>query len=247
MALFGRGSFIDTAVARPATFAFTDDHKEDASTCMDLLPLNSLIGSSVSSYSCLNDELLGFGDTALSGLVQEWIGSLTSLDAAELNAMAYIANQNWFTYRGDGANRTLEVNYDAGIDVDVPVIPKAGMIVTSIVMGLFFIGLFGMVGYGLSTRTWTDHLDAFTMLRIGGAMPEKLPLEVGKHQDTIKDLDEMAGWVGEGSGEGEYIGRLAVGVNSMVKPNKRYACYKGDDERLDYKERSDYEKSVGAA
>lgn len=120
------------------------------------------------------------------------------------------------------------------------------MIVTSIVMGLFFIGLFGMVAYGFSTPTWTNHLDAFTMLRMGGAMQEKLPLEVGKYQDTIKDLDEVAGWVGEGSGEGEFIGRLAVGVNSMVKPNRRYAYCKGDKEKLYHKERSEYEKSVSS-
>lgn len=241
MALFGRGSFLDTVVARPATYAFPDDHKYDALTCMDLLPLGNLVGS-LNPYSCLNSETLSSNDLDLGEVAQQWIGAFVTTNSTELarvlNAMAYLANQNWYSHRREIADRSWTVSFDAGIDVDVPVIPRTGMIVTSIVMGLFFIGLFGMVAYGLSTPTWTDHLDAFTMLRIGGAMPEKLPLEVAKNHDAIKDLDEIAGWVGEGSGESEFVGQLAVGVNSMVRPNRRYACYRGSEESLNYKERT---------
>ncbi|KAJ7030522.1 hypothetical protein C8F04DRAFT_1397787 [Mycena alexandri] len=91
------------------------------------------------------------------------------------SAAAFLANQVWMLSRVDGQ---LMVNYDLGADMQVPVLSLRGIIVVSIVLGLFLLALLGVALYAWRTATWTATLNVFAMLRIGAAPVRRVTFSV---------------------------------------------------------------------
>ena len=245
MALFGHGSFPDQLLTAPEYFS--SYLAEDALSCVEFAPMTSL----VIEYgdSCITNSDIGNSAYALEDLAVSWIRNFNqnsqSLTTAFTEA-AILANQNWLTYNlAPYEDRSLTINYDLGADTTIPSIPLGGLIATSVVIGLFLIILFALTAYSVWEPRWTTRLDAFTMMRMGAAMPDKLPMLVGRNQDKIKELDEIPGWVGDGAEDGEPVGRLGLGADNVINKRKRYVCYQGDVETMTPYERNELWKKYG--
>jgi hypothetical protein len=157
------------------------------------------------------------------------------------SAAAFLANQAWLLSAPDGR---LIVNHDLGMDMQVPVLSLTGIIVVSVVMGLFLLVLLGVAVYAWWTPTWTTTLDAFAMLRIGAAVGA--PLRPTRDSDEAENerllffprngvadvaaLDQTPGWVGDAShAEGRgMVGQLALGTGRRITRRGgrfKYRCY----------------------
>jgi hypothetical protein len=250
MALFGHESFLDVELRNPGGYGGNDYSTADALSCIDFFPMGGIIGDLDTSYCITNEDARRNGFSA-EELAARWLGEFfqgnQSLSIAFTTA-AFIANQNWLNNNlGSTGQRALSISYDMGADTDIPVISRGGIIAVSTIMGLFFAILFAMVFYSLWMPRWTRRLDAFAMLRMGAAMHDKLPLLVALNMDKVKALDEMPGWVGDAAEDGEYLGRLGLGAETMIQRKKRYASYAGDTEPLTILERREAEKMSAAS
>jgi hypothetical protein len=96
-------------------------------------------------------------------------------------AAVFMANHLWLlksrSVKEEG--RSLLISYDMGIDTKVPAMSLAGMIVVSVLLGLFLIGLGIMALYASTSPNWTPTLDAFAMMRLGAALSEEVQLLAG--------------------------------------------------------------------
>lgn len=71
-----------------------------------------------------------------------------------------------------GIFRQLKIHQDPGEDVVMPSISLAGIIVVSVFLGIHLLGLLLLALYAAFSPTWTDHLDAFAMMRLGATISE---------------------------------------------------------------------------
>lgn len=119
---------------------------------------------------------------------------------------------------------TLDPGYriyiDMGIDVAAPVMPLAGIVVGSILLGLFLLLLIALALFAASTPHWTDRLDAYATLKMGAAMALSTEglAKVGIGAENA--LDRAPGFVGDAMPESE-VGRLAVGAEGPLR-RRRY-------------------------
>ena len=130
---------------------------------------------------------------------------------------AFLANEAWLTSRSHD-RRWWVSYYDYGADTVVPAISSTGVLVISVLMGVFLITLLGLATYTAFQPRWTDQLDSFAMLRIGASMSSddvqfRPTTQIGK----IKTLDELPGWIGDATeGEGRN-GQLALGGRGRLR------------------------------
>lgn len=246
MALFGHGSFLDQLLTTPEIFS-SSYLAEDAFSCVEFAPMASLVGGY--GDSCITNSDIQHSEGALENLAVSWMSNF-HLDSQSLTTAfteaAFLANQNWLGYNLDPyEERSLTIVYDLGADTTIPSIPLGALIATSVVIGMFFIILFALTAYSVWEPRWTSRLDAFTMMRMGAAMPDKLPMLVGRKQDEVKELDEIPGWVGDGAEDGEPVGRLGLGADNVINKRKRYVCYRGDVEPITPYERNELKKKYG--
>ncbi|KAJ7711722.1 hypothetical protein B0H16DRAFT_1437587 [Mycena metata] len=261
LALFGFGSFIDVRTREMQTNSFGIDNAtalqayrsyQCTGGMVPFLPLlrsefgQEQIGNPVDGCSRLLDsepatsaqlEIMYYLSSFVSNTDDAFPGERI---ANAFSAAAFLANQAWMLTVVDGQ---LTVNYDLGADMQVPVLSLRGIIVVSVVLGLFLLALLGVALYAWRTPTWTTTLDAFAMLRIGAAVGA--PLRPAHNSDEAENerwllfprngavgvaaLDQLPGWVGDAlHAEGaEAVGQLALGTGSKSTGRGgrlRYRC-----------------------
>lgn len=126
----------------------------------------------------------------------------------------------------------LSINYDYGSDTQVSVISMTGIIVISTLLGLYLLSLFVVAICASFRPRWTNQFDAFTMMILGAAMAEKVPLKFGLQTDGIRVLDQMPGWIRDVADEHEVAGRLGLGAPIGINRKRRYECYEADRENF---------------
>jgi hypothetical protein len=250
LALFGLGSFIDVRTRALQSNSFGMDN----TTAFQLYRSGQCTGGMVPFLPLLRDEI---GQGQVGNPIDGCSRQLTPepADSAQLETMyylssfvfntydgfageritnafsaaAFLANQAWMLSAFDGR---LMVQYDLGADMQVPVLSLTGIIVVSVLLGLFLLVLLGVAVYAWRTPTWTTTLDAFAMLRIGAAVGA--PLRPTRDSDEAENerlllfprngavgvaaLDQTPGWVGDVSHAegGEVMGQLALGTGRKI-------------------------------
>ncbi|KAJ5384170.1 hypothetical protein N7517_002081 [Penicillium concentricum] len=243
LATFGPGSFVDTFVAVSAALEADDKITDEVSsnlrfTCIANAPLANLFNSSSfgSSYSgCITPRIAGNGTWySAESQIAKWIHLFqegTDSISSAFTAAAYLANQEFISSQSG----IWYINQDLGTDMDLPSISPAGIIVVSILMGLYLLPLLALSLYAGYYPRWTERLDSFVMLRFGAFAGDKVfPMLVGRHTEKCPELDEMSGVVRDvstTSADGAVqIGRLGFGEGKMLQEGRRYECFKGDNE-----------------
>jgi hypothetical protein len=159
-----------------------------------------------------------------------WDGNTESTEFTEermrnaFSAAAFLSNYIWLTKTlGSKFDASLNVNWDRGVDTNVPTISIAGMTVVSILLIAFLLGLGGMAVYASRAPAWTKTLDAFAMMRIGATVGEDLRLRAGKKK-RLSVLDNIPGWVGDAQPESE-VGSLELGAVGRLRVGRKYLSY----------------------
>lgn len=192
--------------------------------------------------------------------LEAWLLNFNARDTGRLanafTAASFLANQALVESSIYSTHHTLTIYSDPGADTQIPVISLGGIIVVSILLGLYLVPLLALALYASFFPRWTEHLDAFAMLRLGAAIgPDTLPLLIGKDSDKIKVLDELPGSIRDVAPPAEAetelfeeaenslnIGRLGLAEGEgrggvPLNPNRRYRCYPGDHEPLTVEEK----------
>ncbi|KAF7329887.1 hypothetical protein MKEN_00252400 [Mycena kentingensis (nom. inval.)] len=259
LALFGLGSYVDVRVRSLETNLFPISNE----TAAVLYRSGQCIGRNVPFMPLLRDYL---GQSQISNSVDGCEQTITPdpannarLELAHylssfvynshdgwrgeriqnaFTAAAFLANEAWFLEgAGDGQ---LSVSYDLGADAQIPVISLTGIIVVSVVLGLFILVLLAAAIYAWLTPAWTTTLDAFAMVRIGAVVGDPLrpSREEGENEKDalllfpkkgiagVRVLDETPGWVGDASRGNGNVGVLALGTGTRIEGRKRskYRC-----------------------
>ncbi|KAJ5317150.1 hypothetical protein N7508_001658 [Penicillium antarcticum] len=242
MALFGNGSFPQTRLEHPHKVIASSDTWEYSGTCINQAPLGFLFKSQGTSEQhiaslptgCIADVDGGdVGDSLMTWMLSFTPDKnpLTNEDflAADFTIAAFLANQAWMEHSHGG----LMITYDMGADTQVPTISVAGITVVSILLGLLICILLPLALYASIALRWTPQLDAFTMMRMGASVADKVPLQIGREQGKIKALDEIPGWIGDYSETSEEVGKLGLGGSRElgIERDRRFECYEGDHEK----------------
>lgn len=119
---------------------------------------------------------------------------------------------------------SLQVHYDLGLDSERPAISRQGIIILSVLLGLYLSALFGTTIYATSVPRWTEKLDAFAMMRLGASIPNKVPLRIVDSADQEPALDETPGWVGDAKGDKEF-GCIGLGGASRLGGARQFESY----------------------
>lgn len=265
MALFGEGSFLANHLKTPQAYygvnvTMNSDgtySPTNAGACMDLAPLGFLLADDLGQTVvgnqvdyCIRNNAGGRNGNDIQDEMISWITNFANGNERLSNAFtaaAFLANQAWMLNNQGTGHKSLSISYDLGADSEVPVISRAGIILISVLLGLDLLALLVMAIYATIWPRWTNQLDSFTMLRLGAAMAEKVPLMVGRRTDHIKALDEIPGWIGDVAEPDEEFGRLGLGAPTMVSRKRRYRCYDGDDEPLSVNEKTAFKKRAKEA
>ncbi|KAK0640222.1 hypothetical protein DIS24_g9577 [Lasiodiplodia hormozganensis] len=192
--------------------------------CEDVLPMGPIIEAVRDDYSswksnvCLDTRR---ADAEMVGVT--WLTNFAEVDTmrAAFRMAAFMANEITLLKPIPGTMRPgYSINIDMGVDVAAPVMPLAGIIVGSILLGLFLLLLIALALFAASTPHWTDRLDAYATLKMGAAMALSTEglAKVGSGAENA--LDRAPGFVGDAMPESE-VGRLAVGAEGPLR-RRRY-------------------------
>ncbi|KAK4552849.1 hypothetical protein LTR86_009981 [Recurvomyces mirabilis] len=249
LALFGPGSFIADRVTHPTNY-INVAQEEFAAICIDRAPFTSLLStpstvyettSTHNSISCIPSGYWNFGQLqeALLEYVQTFIGPRTTtgyispneppydkLLANAFEAAAFLANEQWLT---SARETTLTVSYDAGILRQALHIPKAAIMLISILLGIYLAALISVAVYSNRGPRWTNRLDSLAMMQYGAAISDRLPINVVADRDGLEILDEAPGWIGDHHGDAS-IGVLGLGGTTPLRARRRYTCFEHDHE-----------------
>lgn len=108
-----------------------------------------------------------------------------------------------------------------GYGIMKPSMPRAAMIVLSVLILIQLLGLWFLALYAHSRPTWTDSLDSFALIRLGAAMADDLPLISAIKAEELTVLDETHGWVGDSGGSEEFR-TLTIGGPEQLREKERY-------------------------
>ncbi|KAE8140900.1 hypothetical protein BDV38DRAFT_279876 [Aspergillus pseudotamarii] len=216
VALFGEGSFADVQHTALAAYANSGIIYPG---CIGLVPFITLLDvtyhESPTFYPCLKGTYLEsdarlhqdsnvtiHADVAMYFLLFSGVPSGPSSERIQnaFTSAAFLAND--MLMMNNFQEQTIGISYDMGADVQKPDISRGGIIVVSILLGLFLICLLVLALYSAWIPRWTKTLESFAMLRIGASISEKTPLLASQDVEGIKSLDETPGWIGNAS-EGE--------------------------------------------
>ncbi|KAJ5175617.1 uncharacterized protein N7482_001494 [Penicillium canariense] len=247
LATFGPNSFIDTF---PASYAAIEAESKATSSiatelsdaCIANPPLsNLLLDTSEGESLCVYADIW-YGEWYPAGSsISQWLSWFTNYAdrlPTAFTAAAYLSNAqllatipgSWYVYQ------------DLGENMEIPSISLTGIIVVSVLMGVYLLPLLALSLYAGYFARWTGRLDSFAMLRFGAFAGDKVfPMLVGRKADSVAELDEMSGVVRDvarAGAENEVIpiGRLGFGEGRKLKSKRRYECFKGDDEPLNPQE-----------
>ncbi|KAJ5513785.1 hypothetical protein N7463_003337 [Penicillium fimorum] len=238
LATFGPGSFVDTFVSTMAAFEADDKFTDEMSSnlreaCIANAPLTDLIPSQTFGCATVRMGINGTEYPAGSYIAKWifWFQTGTASISSVFTSAAYLANQELLS----SLDGRWYINQDLGTDMDLPSISSAGIILVSILMGLYLLPLLALSLYAGYYPRWTERLDSFVMLRFGAFAGDRtFPLLVGRNTDKCPELDEMSGVVRDVSTSSAdadvQIGRLGFGEGKILRGNRRYECFKGDNE-----------------
>lgn len=242
-ALFGNSSFIAARSHSPLSYVGSAYYNYPG-LCRDLAPLVSLM----TEHHSINSDVRGaslacIGHPSLTHLilqVSNWLGLFWSNDTSvyryengeksvmerTLTAAVYLAHKVWFL-DGNRGFRNFGIELDIGNDVFMPVISTAGIIVISVLLGIFLLGLIAVAGYVSSVPTFTATVDAFVMLRLGAELSVDdstgpLPA-LSANAMSMDALDLKPGWFGDGKPD-EEVGRVELGANARLRNGREYGA-----------------------
>ncbi|CAG8127186.1 unnamed protein product [Penicillium salamii] len=158
--------------------------------------------------------------------------STTSSDkimADAFNIAAYLANMAWVIDTSQlRIGPTLSVTYDAGADSKKPSISLAGIILVSILIMFHLVGLAMTALYASWFPRWTNALNAFSLLRLGGSIHAHVPLRVSANDDQVNILDALPGWVGHAPKDFQSRdGDIQLGAPGPLRMRTAYDAYEG--------------------
>lgn len=136
------------------------------------------------------------------------------------------------------------VSADMGADTQLPVISHEGIIVISILLGIYLAGLLAMALYASHRPTWTSSLDAFAMLRIGAAIADELPFRYARNSRLVQVLDHTPGYIGEAEDGHADVGKLALG-SSRALSMRALESYEDSGPEWQFWRRRGRQKPVG--
>ncbi|KAK2814064.1 hypothetical protein FQN50_000468 [Emmonsiellopsis sp. PD_5] len=234
LALFGPDSFLETW-GLLLDRLWTDNPLNATGlsrVCIDFFPAGELVESKYGSTDVGPCALWRGGtfhntssEVIYSGIIDTFTHFMESetLDNS-FSAAAFLANQAWMQESGGRAWGSLRVYHDAGTDILKPHISLAGIITISIFLGIFLSALLALATYGAFSPRWTEQLDSFAMLRIGGTVSTKVPLLLGD-KDNVKVLDEIPGAMGEAPSEDPERRGIGLGGPGELVSGRRYLSY----------------------
>lgn len=228
MALFGSSSF--TAYPSTQQFGTINGTQND---CSGIVPFqNLLLGGWYNNARCWAGDQID-----ADYQVQKWLAAFEAHDIPSMNnvftAAAFLANAAWLQMPEGWFDGQRMVWFDLGEDTEAPKISLAGIIIISLLLGLYLLGLIVMAFYAVLTPSWADNLDAWAMMRIGAEVgKDRIPLRVDNRTDAVRVLDEMPGWIGE-IDEADATGRIQLGATGRMRGRRRYICY-GEAAKLNY-------------
>lgn len=242
IALFGHGSYIEQRVRSASASEPTDTDDNVISLCSEIIPFLSLQKSAIpGELAYVDDELFPCLRPAefitrngpnpfqlmimyyLSAFVPSRVYTTENIERT-WSATAFLANAATFDYFP-----TLVANYpgvevwsDFGMTTLRPQISVTGIVVCSVVLAVFLTLLLALAAYA-ARPTWAAKLDSFAMLRIGGALPERIPLKIGSPQNARALMDETPGWIGDNCDPDSVgVGQLGLGASHPVRLRKTF-------------------------
>ncbi|KAF9639596.1 hypothetical protein BFW01_g11402 [Lasiodiplodia theobromae] len=224
-ALFSNNSFLD-AWSDPSYRNYVSNAVQSRymGLCEDVLPMGPVIEAFRATYNSRTTNIcLSMDASNVEMFVAIWLANFADADImrAAFRMAAFMANEiNFLQPAPYALSPGYTIDIDLGVDVTAPVMPLAGIIVGSILLGLFLLLLIALALFAASTPHWTDRLDAYATLKMGAAMALSTEglAKVGISGENA--LDRAPGFVGDAMPESE-VGRLAVGAEGPLR-RRRY-------------------------
>ena len=146
-------------------------------------------------------------------------------------AAAFLANEAWLVNLPSGAGETpgecsILLHYDPGADSQKPSITITGIVVFSVLLGIFLSCLFAMALYSFLSPRWTSQLDSFAMMRIGATIADEVPLKVVSHTTKVEVLDRTPGFIGDATEDPVDVGGIGLGCSGPLNGRKAYHSYR---------------------
>jgi hypothetical protein len=242
IALFGNNSTISTKSDLLETLLRDGDDwrgvDRESGLCADQMPLSPLLDPThFRTSKCLTDykpsvEMLDIELAAYVGYFSPYGDRvapeyrLTELRSA-FGTAVFLANEDWLVSSRQSEVGSRYVYTNSGVAMVIPAISRAGMIVVSSLWAVYIACLLSLAVYSAKSPRWTNHLDAFAMMRIGiAAKDERIALKVGFKTQEIDALDDLPGMMGDATGgEGE-VGVLGLGASTPLNGVRLYESYR---------------------
>lgn len=236
LALFGPGSFADGQHSSLNSYKSEALGEWERGPCIERVPFASLMNShydtGMSFEYCIEsaDAKRSPGD-----VIASWLSIFTSNSTDKesieraFTSAAFLAVDSWMT--GINVFGSLSVKYDPGVEIQVPHIPKSGIMLVSTLLGLHLFSLLVLSLYCAWTPRWTKQLDAFAMMRLGASLADDIPFLMARDAEKIRVLDDLPGWIGDdikrepGKKEKGVVGKLVLGGETHLTGRRRYAAY----------------------
>lgn len=248
LALFGAGSYLD--IHRTVAEGYAGGSLSAWGSCVDVVPFIKLLrspdpngrGGGRSVSETLDPCVSAWDSTYYQPkIVASYIWLFAPFEREKslahppskriqdaFTAAAFIAVDVWA--QQPASESWVALWWDLGVDQQVPDMSRAGMIVVSLLMGLYLSCLLALAVYGAWTPRWTNQLDAFSMMRVSSAVPGLFPLRLAHDPDDVRALDELPGWIGgvDGVQGGGGVGELGLGGELPLSGKEKYHCYAFD-------------------
>lgn len=244
LALFGPGSFLDTffASVKVINGNLEDWGDRGGEICVELAPLMNLLYADERDTTP-RDSCIALATSSASlrhnnahTLIAAWLQDMHDSASGFPNiftAAAFLSNKQWV----ESLRPLYSIYQDPGSEMTIPDVSLTGLIVISVLFGLYLLLLLALSLYGSWIPRWTHRLDSFAMLRLGAALGEGfLPLVVVHRTDDIKELDEIPGVirdVGPVSADAIIpVNRIGLWGGKPLQSSRRYECHGADNEAL---------------
>ncbi|KAE8327171.1 hypothetical protein BDV39DRAFT_205304 [Aspergillus sergii] len=238
MALFGEASFIQVRLNNTNGYPYnlSETTRINGSYCLEQIPLASFLIDEDTYIGTTGGILYPGSSDAILNPHQQVAQYLQFYDTDTENlkrafdAAAFFANKAWFESLGTGCRLDFSVYSDPGLDTEVPVMSMASLIVITILLSLHLLILICLTIWATTTERWTGSLDSWAMMRIGGAIADRVPLKIAENTDKMEFLDEIPGWIGDKNDANELVGIIGLGAQGALTYNRRYISYDEDHE-----------------
>jgi hypothetical protein len=246
IALFGNDSFIATSSNRLGVLledaANSREIDGEYEACDSQMPVSPLLPDAyrsntsnctrgyAESVETLDKELVAYVGSFFpyghkTALITDYPGQLTNA----FGAAVFLANEAWLVFSRDNTVGARYVFSNPGVEMIIPAISRAGMIVVSSLWAVYIACLLSLAIYSARSPRWTNTLDAFAMMRIGAATKDvRIALKVGFENETIDALNDLPGTIGDASGGDGEIGFLGLGASTPLNGVRLYESYRGD-------------------